>query len=88
MILNQAQFTFKKTQPIVLRVIFSSCFELPACRGRGGGEGRKLRRQKLKQAAENRKHFIRPEVRFLACKQKSGGNRGGYPHLGTVGKHL
>lgn len=57
------------------------------CRGRGGGRRKKTEKAEA-EAAENRKHFIRPEVRFLACKQKSGGNRGGYPHPGTVGKPL
>lgn len=46
------------------------------CRGRGRREREESSEKAEAEAAENRKHFIRPEVRFLACKQKSGGNTG------------
>lgn len=59
------------------------------CKGRGRREKEENSEKAEAEAAENRKHFICPEVRFLAGKQKSGGNTGeGYPHLGTVGKPL
>lgn len=59
------------------------------CRTGGGGRRRKTPEKAEAEAAENRKHFIHPAVRFLTCKQTSGGNSGpGGPHLGTAGKPL
>lgn len=44
------------------------------CRDRGRREKEENSEEAETETAENKKHFIQPEVRFLACKQMSGGN--------------
>lgn len=79
MILDQGQFTFKKKNPN----LSSSAAALSCqCAGAGGGGRRKKTGKAEAEAAENRKRFIRAEVRLLAWKHKCGGDTGGFPHLG------
>jgi len=46
------------------------------CRGRGRREKEENSEEAEAEAAESRKHFICPEVRFLAHKRLSGGSTG------------
>lgn len=56
--------------------------------GRGRREEEENSEKAEAEAAENRKHLIRPEVRFLGCRDVQWEHRGGSPHLGTAGKRL
>lgn len=84
MILDQGQFTFKKKKNPNLS---SSAAALSCqCAGAGGGGRRKKTEKAEAEAAENRKRFIRAEVRLLAWKHKCAGDTGVFLTLGTAGK--